>query len=72
MNENKRKDRSSRARQNTVPCQESRVLILDRENGLAKLLNQLTVVNVDRVDGQRCWELWELKHLSRFKRRSER
>lgn len=53
----------SRARQNAVPCQESRVLILDRENGLAKLLNQLTVINVDRVGGQRCWELWELKHL---------
>lgn len=46
-----------------IPGQQSRVLILDREDGLAKLLDQLTVITLDRVDGQRGWEIRELKHL---------
>ena len=54
-----------------APGQQSRVLILDREDGLSELLEQLTVIILYRVDGQRKREIWELKHLHRLRTGSQ-
>lgn len=62
---------SLRKDESRIPGQQSRVLVLDREDGLAKLLDQLTVITLDRVDGQRGWEIWELKHLNQLRSSSQ-
>lgn len=54
-----------------IPGQQSRVLALDGEDGLAKQLDQLTVVTLDRMDGQKDGEVWELEHLHGFREASQ-
>lgn len=49
-----------------VPGKQSRVFVLNGEDSLAKLLDELTVITLDRVEGQRRWEVWEFKHLYRL------
>lgn len=63
--------RGLRNNESRVPGLQSRVVSTGREDGLPKLLDELTVINLDRVDGQRGWEFWELKHLDQIRSSSQ-
>lgn len=52
----------------TIPGQQRGVLVLDREDGFAEQPDQLTVITLDRMEGQSGWEIWELKQCCRFRR----
>lgn len=54
-----------------IPGQQSGILILDRENSFSKLQDELVVITLDRVEGQRHWKVWEFKHLYRLRRSSQ-
>lgn len=50
-----------------APGQHGRVFVLDGEDGFSQLQDELTVVALDGVHGQRDGKVWQLEHLYGFR-----
>lgn len=69
----RRRRRSSQQRRSiAAPGQQGGVFVLDGEDAFSQLQDELAVVALDGVHGQRDGEVWELEHLHWFRSRPQR